>query len=105
MTERQNEGQHQTSAPNLRSVDKTISEAKQAEDQLLSEMPNAIQPDDDAYSGMTGYSEGNVAEEDPGAKTDAERQARTSEETVTEKLEDAVVQDEPERSEDDKPAL
>jgi hypothetical protein len=101
MTERP----HETNASDLRSVDEIIGDAKQAEDQLLSEMPNAIQPDDDAYEGMTGYSAGNVAEADPEVKTADERQARTSEETVTEKVEDAVVQDEPERSADDKPAL
>ena len=46
--------------PDLNELAEKIHAAHDAEDQLLHTMPNAIQPDDDAYQGMSGPTEGDV---------------------------------------------
>jgi hypothetical protein len=79
-------------APDLHKVEETIREARAAEDELLHTMPNAIQPDDDAYEGMSGPTEGDVQEVDDRERSDDERQAEAPERTPTEQVEDDVVE-------------
>jgi hypothetical protein len=78
--------------PDLHDVADTIQQAREAEDELLHTMPNAIQPDDDAYEGMSGPTEGDVQEVDDRERSDDERQAEAPERTPTEQVEDDVVE-------------
>ncbi len=48
--------------PDLDEVQTTIDSAHDAEDHLEDVMPDAIQPDDDGYAGMSGPTEGDVEE-------------------------------------------
>ena len=48
--------------PDLDEVQTTIDSAHDAEDHLEEVMPDAIQPDDDGYAGMSGPTEGDVEE-------------------------------------------
>jgi hypothetical protein len=56
--------------PDLHDVEEKIHAAHDAEDQLLHTMPNAIQPDDDAYQGMSGPTEGDVEQVDESGRSD-----------------------------------
>jgi hypothetical protein len=78
--------------PDLHDVEETIKAARSAEDELMHTMPNAIHPDDDAYDGMTGPTEGDVQEVDDRERSDDERQAESPERTPTEQVEDDVVE-------------
>ena len=48
--------------PDLDEVQSTIDSAHDAEAHLEGVMPDAIQPDDDGYEGMSGPTEGDVEE-------------------------------------------
>ncbi len=78
--------------PDLHDVQETIRKAHEAEDRLLHTMPNAIQPDDDAYDGMSGPTEGDVQEVDDRERSDDRREAETPERTPTEQVADDVVE-------------
>ncbi|MEP6630582.1 MAG: hypothetical protein ABJA89_08930 [Lapillicoccus sp.] len=52
----------ETELPDLDHVQSTIDSAHDAEDHLADVMPDAIQPDDDGYAGMSGPTEGDVEE-------------------------------------------
>jgi hypothetical protein len=78
-------------APDLHKVEEAIREARAAEGELLHTMPNAIHPDDDAYEGMSGPTEGDVQEVDDRERSDDERQAEAPERTPTEQVADDVV--------------
>lgn len=94
--------------PDLQDVEEKIHAAHDAEDKLLHTMPNAIHPDDDAYDGMTGPSEGDVEKVDA-QRSDDERQAESPERTPTERVQDDLVDNDEEASvesavvEDDSP--
>ena len=92
--------------PDLHDVAEKIHAAHEAEDRLVHTMPNAIQPDDDAYQGMTGASEGDVEKVDQSAETDAEVQAEAPEASPTLQVEQEVLdtgrKDQPEHGDDDK---
>lgn len=68
----------ETGLPDLDEVQATIDSAHDAEDHLAEVMPDAIQPDDDGYAGMSGPTEGDVEE--------------TSEETVEQTVEQTPEQ-------------
>ena len=91
--------------PDLHDIAEKIHAAHEAEDRLMHTMPNAIQPNDDAYQGMTGASEGDVEKIDESAETDAELQAEAPEKSPTLQVEQDVVdtaqEREPEPREDD----
>ncbi len=77
--------------PDLGAVQAKITQAHEAEDQLAEVMPSAIQPDDDAYEGMSGASAGDVEETDESATTDDEQQARSEEQPVAEQVQEEVI--------------
>jgi hypothetical protein len=77
--------------PDLHEIAEKIHAAHEAEDRLLHTMPNAIQPHDDAYQGMTGPSEGDVEKVDESAQTDAELQAEAPEKSPTLQVEQDVL--------------
>jgi hypothetical protein len=77
--------------PDLHDVEEKIHAAHEAEDQLLTAMPNAIQPDDDAYQGMSGPTEGDVEQIDESEQSDDERQAEAAEPTPTEQVTDDLT--------------
>lgn len=79
--------------PDLHDVEEKIHAAHDAEDRLMHTMPNAIHPDDDAYDGMTGPSEGDVEKVDA-ERSDDERQAESPERTPTERVQDDLVENE-----------
>ena len=78
-------------APDLHEIAEKIHAAHEAEDRLLHTMPNAIQPHDEAYQGMTGASEGDVEKVDESAQTDAEVQAEAPEKSPTLQVEQDVL--------------
>ena len=77
--------------PDLHELAEKIHAAHEAEDRLLHTMPNAIQPHDEAYQGMTGASEGDVEKVDESAQTDAELQAEAPEKSPTLQVEQDVL--------------
>ena len=83
--------------PDLHDVEEKIRAAHQAEDKLLHTMPNAIHPDDDAYEGMTGPTEGDIERVDESARADGEgqpddqRQAEAPEESPTQQVQDDLA--------------
>jgi hypothetical protein len=58
--------------PDLHDLEEKIHAAHDAEDRLMHTMPNAIHPDEDAYGGMTGPTEGDVEKVDESATSDDE---------------------------------
>jgi hypothetical protein len=102
MTEAAMAEQH---GPDLHEIAEKIHAAHEAEDRLMHTMPNAIQPHDDAYQGMTGASEGDVEKVDQSAETDAELQAEAPEKSPTLQVEqdvlDAGQEGEPEQRDND----
>lgn len=84
-------GFHAADHQSLDELAKKIHEAHDAEESLLHTMPNAIHPDDDAYQGMSGGSEGDVEVQDP-QRSDDQRQAESPERTPTEQVQDDVVE-------------
>jgi hypothetical protein len=86
--------------PDLHEVEEKIHAAHDAEDRLMHTMPNAIQPDDEAYGGMTGASEGDVEKVDESAATRAERQAETPEHSPTQRVADDVLGEAPDDADD-----
>jgi hypothetical protein len=77
--------------PDLHDIAEKIHAAHEAEDRLMHTMPNAIQPNDDAYQGMTGASEGDVEKVDESAETDAELQVEAPEKSPTLQVEQDVL--------------
>lgn len=84
-------GAHPHTLPDLDAVQSRIDEAHEAEDHLVAVMPSAIQPDDDAYEGMSGPTEGDVEETDAAAETDDERAARSDRQPVAEQVQEDVT--------------
>lgn len=76
--------------PDLHEVEEKIHAAHDAEDRLMHTMPNAIHPNDDAYEGMTGPTEGDVEQVDESATSDDERQAEGGD-TPTEQVQDDLT--------------
>jgi hypothetical protein len=76
--------------PDLHEVEEKIHAAHEAEDRLMHTMPNAIHPDDTAYEGMSGPTEGDVEQVDESATSDDERQAEAGD-TPTERVQDDVT--------------
>lgn len=72
-------------------VQEKIDEARGAEEHLLQVMPSGIQPDDDAYEGMSGPLETDVEQHDEDEKTDDERQAESPHRTPTEQVQDDLI--------------
>ena len=79
--------------PDLSEVAAKIHEAHDAEDQLMHTMPNAIHPDDDAYDGMTGPSEGDVTKVEDDAPSDREVAVERRDDDEEASVESAVVED------------
>jgi hypothetical protein len=77
--------------PDLDEVRSRIDEAHAAEEHLVAVMPGAIQPEDDAYEGVTGPTEGDVEETDPSAETDDERDARTDRQPLAEQAQEDLT--------------
>lgn len=77
--------------PDLHELAEKIHAAHEAEERLIHTMPNAIQPHDEAYQGMTGASEGDVEKVDESAQTDAELQAEAPEKSPTLQVEQDVL--------------
>ena len=80
--------------PDLHDVEEKIHAAHDAEQTLLHTMPNAIQPDDEAYEGMSGPTEGDVEQVDQSERSDDERQAEAAEPTPTEQVADELTANE-----------
>jgi hypothetical protein len=76
----------------LEAVEARIDEARAAEDHLLEVMPSGIQPDDDAYAGMSGPTEG---ETEQGRQPDDEREARSDHQPLTQQMQDEAGDDTP----------
>lgn len=77
--------------PDLDAVQSRIDQAHEAEEHLVAVMPGGIQPEDDAYEGVTGPTEGDVEETDASAETDDEREARTDRQPVAEQVQEDVT--------------
>ncbi len=90
-TETRPDGHVAHDLPDLGAVQARIDEAHEAEDHLVAVMPSGIQPDDDAYDGMSGPTEGDVEETDAAQTTDDEREARSPEQPAAEQVQEDVT--------------
>jgi hypothetical protein len=79
--------------PDLSEVAEKIHAAHDAETQLMHTMPNAIHPDDDAYDGMTGPSEGDVEKVKGDSPSEHEGSGERRDDDEEAFVEAAVVED------------